>query len=250
MESFSPGLRGTSYPGSGVENQINPERVESKGVRWIAIGGARTGLPAKVEGVLAPLDGREMDATLSELMALIPRPTQGSPAPRGNPGLDDAIPSGLRRTARRTQRRWGPKVEFEIGPRLSWHGFLNSMAVPLIPLPAPFTFPVHQRGERAGRGAMRIPTYHDLCTNFRPSRGPRWLVLAGALALAHCAQAQVFLSEILYHPVEQAAFDANGAPLLDLSSDVYEFVELHNASASAVPLDGWRLSGGISFDLP
>ena len=83
---------------------------------------------------------------------------------------------------------------------------------------------------------MRIPTYHDLCTNFRPSRGRRWLVLAGALALAHCAPAQVFLSEILYHPVEQAAFDTNGAPLVDLSSDVYEFVELHNASAVAARL--------------
>src|SRR5205809_6473648 len=31
---------------------------------------------------------------------------------------------------------------------------LNSTAVPLIPLPAPFTFPVRQRGERVERGAM------------------------------------------------------------------------------------------------
>ena len=45
--------------------------------------------------MLARFDGPEMDATLSELMALIPRPTQGSPAARGNPGLDDAIPFGI-----------------------------------------------------------------------------------------------------------------------------------------------------------
>src|SRR5881396_2985841 len=38
----------------------------------------RSGLRAKVEGVLARFDGREIDATLSELIDLIPRPTQGS----------------------------------------------------------------------------------------------------------------------------------------------------------------------------
>src|SRR6266496_2214387 len=38
---------------------------------------------------------------------------------------------------------------------------------PWIPLPAPFTFPVQQRGERVGRGAMLIPTCQDLWTNYQ-----------------------------------------------------------------------------------
>ena len=68
---------------------------------------------AKVEGVLARFDGREIDATLSELIALIPRPPRVARSSQPL-GLDDAIPSGLRRAARRTQPRWGPKLEFEV----------------------------------------------------------------------------------------------------------------------------------------
>ncbi len=60
----------------------------------------------------------------------------------------------------------------------------------------------------------------------------------------------VVLNEIHYHPVELAAFDATGAPLLDLSSDVHEFVELYNAGSTNVPLAGWRLSGDISYEFP
>src|SRR5262245_55804131 len=71
-----------------------------------------------------------------------------------------------------------------------------------------------------------------------------------SLALAAQADQRVLLSEIHYHPVERAAFDSNGAPLLDLSDDVHEFVELHNAGTNAVNLAGWNLAGGISFDFP
>src|SRR5207247_137119 len=71
-----------------------------------------------------------------------------------------------------------------------------------------------------------------------------------ALTSFWSAVAQVFISEIMYHPVERPAFDGNGAPVLDLSEDVHEFIELHNASAKEVSLEGWRLSGGISFDFP
>src|SRR5690349_11728639 len=60
----------------------------------------------------------------------------------------------------------------------------------------------------------------------------------------------VVLNEIHYHPVELSAFDAAGAPLLDLSSDVHEFVELYNAGPTNVALAGWRLSGDISYDFP
>src|SRR5262245_53236735 len=71
-----------------------------------------------------------------------------------------------------------------------------------------------------------------------------------AFGLIWPATAEVFISEIMYHPVERPAFDTNGAPLLDISNDVHEFLELHNTGPGLVTLDGWQLSGGISFDFP
>jgi hypothetical protein len=76
------------------------------------------------------------------------------------------------------------------------------------------------------------------------------LAVIVSFALRAVADQRVVLSEIHYHPVERAAFDASGAPVLDLSSDVHEFVELHNAGTNAVSLSGWSLSGGISFVFP
>jgi hypothetical protein len=71
-----------------------------------------------------------------------------------------------------------------------------------------------------------------------------------SFACAFAAQDKLLISEIMYHPVERPAFDTNGVPLLDISDDVHEFVELHNAGTSAVNLDGWQLSGGITFNFP
>lgn len=76
------------------------------------------------------------------------------------------------------------------------------------------------------------------------------LALTLQLTYALVAQDTIFLSEILYHPVEEPTFDTQGKPTLDLSEDVHEFVELHNAGAETVDLGGWSLSGGISFDFP
>ena len=76
-------------------------------------------------------------------------------------------------------------------------------------------------------------------------------VLLTAFAFAGVtARADVLLSEIMYHPVEEPAFDANGNPVLDLSDDVHEFVEIKNTGAAAVSLAGWKLSGGIDFTFP
>ena len=44
------------------------------------------------------------------------------------------------------------------------------------------------------------------------------------------------ITEIMYHPVEQPAFNADGTPVMDLYEDVHEFVELHNAGTAAVSL--------------
>ena len=70
-----------------------------------------------------------------------------------------------------------------------------------------------------------------------------------ALAVAQ-GEPRVVISEIMYHPVERPAFNADGSPVLDLSKDVHEFIELHNPGTNAVSLNRWRLSGAISYRFP
>lgn len=82
------------------------------------------------------------------------------------------------------------------------------------------------------------------------SRRAALLVFLSALTTAGPAIAQVLISELMYHPVERAAFDTNGVPVLDLTDDVHEFVELHNTNAVSVSLAGWRLAGGIAYEFP
>lgn len=62
--------------------------------------------------------------------------------------------------------------------------------------------------------------------------------------------AGVVVNEIHYHPVELAAFDAQFNPVIDLSEDVHEFVELHNPDTQPQSLEGWSLSGGADFAFP
>jgi hypothetical protein len=64
------------------------------------------------------------------------------------------------------------------------------------------------------------------------------------------AQAEVLFSEIHYHPVEHPEFDESGYPLLDLSEDVHEFVEIHNPGPDQVALGGYRITGAIRFTFP
>lgn len=82
----------------------------------------------------------------------------------------------------------------------------------------------------------------------------RSLVLCAVLAtgLPSASLAQVVVSEIHYHPVEEAAFDntTNYTPVVDLSEDVHEFLEIQNTGAMAVDLAGWTLSGAIDFTFP
>lgn len=75
-----------------------------------------------------------------------------------------------------------------------------------------------------------------------------WLLLLVALCLP--SRAAVVIHEIHYHPVEEAAFGPDGEPVLDLSEDVHEFVELHNSGDAPVDLSGWQLAGGINFVFP
>jgi hypothetical protein len=49
----------------------------------------------------------------------------------------------------------------------------------------------------------------------------------------------LFLSEIMYHPVLEDAFE-----------DWHEFVEIHNPQADDVPLEGWSLVGEIDYVFP
>src|SRR5262245_37777549 len=87
---------------------------------------------------------------------------------------------------------------------------------------------------------------------FNPTSTVTFLIIVVWLGFPVMAAAQprVAISEIMYHPVERPAFNADGGPLLDLSKDVHEFVELHNPGARTISLKGWRLSGGISYRFP
>src|SRR5437667_1439878 len=78
---------------------------------------------------------------------------------------------------------------------------------------------------------------------------PLLILWLGVPALA-LGQPRIAISEIMYHPVERPAFKADGSPVLDLSKDIHEFVELHNPGTTAVNLGGWRFSGGISYRFP
>ena len=49
----------------------------------------------------------------------------------------------------------------------------------------------------------------------------------------------VYVSEVMYHPVLEEAYE-----------DEHEFVELHNADAAPVSIAGWRLAGAIDFVFP
>ena len=53
------------------------------------------------------------------------------------------------------------------------------------------------------------------------------------------AKPKVFISEVLYHPVQE-----------DSLEDVHEFVEIHSEEAQVISTEGWRLSGGIDFHFP
>jgi hypothetical protein len=74
--------------------------------------------------------------------------------------------------------------------------------------------------------------------------------LSACLTLALTANAQIVISEIHDHPVEEPVFNADGTPYLYLTNDVHEFVEIQNAGASTVDLSGWTLAGGISYTFP
>lgn len=76
------------------------------------------------------------------------------------------------------------------------------------------------------------------------------LAFAVAIALSNAGRAQVFISEIMYHPVEEPAFNPDGTPVMDLYEEVHEFVELHNPGANPISLAGWKLAGGIEFTFP
>jgi hypothetical protein len=70
--------------------------------------------------------------------------------------------------------------------------------------------------------------------------------LLAALAFAAPAPAQIVLSQIHCHPVEEPAFNTDGTPLLSLTNGVHEFVEIQNTSAAAVNLEGWTLAGATN----
>ncbi|MSU37005.1 MAG: hypothetical protein EXS36_18290 [Pedosphaera sp.] len=89
--------------------------------------------------------------------------------------------------------------------------------------------------------------------SIKSSRWSRFSTVAWCAGVAIAAanlSAQVLFSEIMYHPVEEAAFNADGTPVMDLTEEVHEFLELHNPGAAPVSLKGWQLTGGIQYTFP
>ncbi len=80
----------------------------------------------------------------------------------------------------------------------------------------------------------------------------KFLAVLGAsgLALAVTAQEPVVISEIMYAPVEAPAFNPDGTPVMDLTEEVHEYVELHNFGSNRVDLSGWRLTSAIHYTFP
>ena len=91
--------------------------------------------------------------------------------------------------------------------------------------------------------------------NQRVSQRPWFLGLFAALGIACSSNSntsqemipmppmaeppKVVFSEIMYHPVDEKAYDDN-----------HEFLELYNRSDSAVDLSNWKLSGTVHFTFP
>ncbi|MDB6151854.1 MAG: hypothetical protein JWL90_307, partial [Chthoniobacteraceae bacterium] len=89
------------------------------------------------------------------------------------------------------------------------------------------------------------------------------LFLAGVLPSR--VDAQIFINEIQYHPVEQSVFDgsvgrtfdaagntiySDTLAAADYSEDIHEFIELFNAGTENVDLGGWRFSQGVTYSFP
>lgn len=83
-----------------------------------------------------------------------------------------------------------------------------------------------------------------------PTRICRWLAGLAASGFLVVSQSQIFVSEIMYHPVEEPSFNTDGTPVMDLYEEVHEFIELHNPGLNSVSLNGWKITGGIDFGFP
>jgi len=75
-------------------------------------------------------------------------------------------------------------------------------------------------------------------------------VVSAFVILGLKAEAQIVISEIHYHPIEEPVFNSDGTPFLNLTNDVHEFIEIQNTGASIVDMAGWSLGGCISFVFP
>lgn len=83
-----------------------------------------------------------------------------------------------------------------------------------------------------------------------PFRNSLAILLVVLPLTALTAGTSVVITEIHYHPIEEPAFNSDGTPVLDLTDDVHEFVEIQNVGTATVDLQGWKLAGGISYTFP
>jgi hypothetical protein len=76
------------------------------------------------------------------------------------------------------------------------------------------------------------------------------MIASWAVASPLSASDKICINEIMYHPVEVPVFNNDGSPVLDLTEDVHEFIELRNYGTNTIALGGWEITGGIRYVFP
>ena len=134
------------------------------------------------------------------------------------------------------------KYTFPLGTGIPANGFLSRTETELGFAPHATGDTLYLKSPDGSRvlDAVRFGAQESGVTSGRSPDGARsWVRLAGATPNARNSfvrRAEVVISEIMYHAITTLGDD--------------EFIELHNRSAEAVDLSGWRLQGEADFDIP
>ncbi len=96
----------------------------------------------------------------------------------------------------------------------------------------------------SGLAANTTYFYRAQATN---AAGTVWASASQTFTTTAPTTRTVVINEIHYHPVELPVFDVNGNPLIDLTEEQHEFIEIKNVSASPITLTGWKFTAGVDY---